>query len=191
MTTTRMGNTITVLNRLQAEGAIGRYAIAGAVAAFRHVAATVTDDLDLLVSLGDATTSGLVLLDPIYRRLKALGYSQFDREGLVIEGWPVQFLPVASALDEEALEQAEEVEIPTSEPGRSVLTRAIRAEHIVAKALGVGRAKDLIRVHQFIEERAVDLSVLKAVIDRHGLNEAWRLFCMRSNLTDPLSPTQQ
>jgi hypothetical protein len=37
MVTTRVGDTIAVLNRLEAEGTISSYAIAGAVAALRHL----------------------------------------------------------------------------------------------------------------------------------------------------------
>jgi hypothetical protein len=186
VTTTRMGDTLRVLNRLQTEGVIGIFAIAGAVAAFRHVEATLTEDLDLLVSLETAGGSGLVTIEPILARLRALGYSEFRLEGVVIEGWPVQFLPVASALDAEAVEQAEDVEIPTSEEGVAVPTRALRAEHVVATSLNVGRPKDFIRIHQYLDEKAVDLDALRTVLERHGLKEKWRAFCMRTGVTDPV-----
>jgi len=186
MTTTRMGDTVRVLNRLRAEGVIGPYAIAGAVAAFRHVEATLTEDLDLLVSLQAAGGSGLVSIAPILDRLRELGYAEFRMEGVVIEGWPVQFLPVASALDAEAVEQAEDVEIPTSLEGISEPTRALRAEHVVAKAVELGRSKDFIRIHQYLEENAVDIDALRAVLERHGLKDKWRSFCMRTGVTDPI-----
>lgn len=185
MTTTRMGDTIRVLNRLRAEGVIGQYAIAGAVAAFRHVEATLTEDLDLLVSLETAGGSGPVSIAPIVERLRELGYSELRKEGVVIEGWPVQFLPVANALDAEGIEQAEDVEIATSQEGVSERARALRAEHVVATSLSVGRPKDFIRIHQYLEEHAVERDVLRAVLVRHGLAE-WRAFCMRSGIVDPL-----
>jgi hypothetical protein len=40
-----------------------------------------------------------------------MGYTERSDVGYMIEGWPVQFLPVASALDEEALEKANELDI--------------------------------------------------------------------------------
>jgi hypothetical protein len=101
-----MGDTIRVVNRLHAEGVIRLYAIAGAVAAFRHVEATLTEDLDILVSMQASDRLGLLSPEPILTRLRELGYPEFKMEGIVIEGWPVQFLRVASALDAEAVEQA-------------------------------------------------------------------------------------
>jgi hypothetical protein len=181
-----MGDTVRVLNRLRAEGLIGPYAIAGAVAAFRHVEATLTEDLDLLVSLQAAAGSSLVSIEPILARLRALGYAEFRQEGVVIEGWPVQFLPVASALEAEALDQAENDEIPTSEAGVSEPTRALRAEHVVAIALDVGRPKDFIRIHQYLEENAVDLKALRRVLERHGFKDKWRAFCRQTGVADPV-----
>jgi hypothetical protein len=181
-----MGDTVRVLNRLRAEGVIGAYAIAGAVASFRHVEATLTEDLDLLVTLQAVGSSGLVTIQPILTRLGELGYSEFKDEGIVVEGWPVQFLPVASALDAEAVEQAEDVEIPTSVEGTSESTRALRAEYVVAKAVELGRSKDFIRISQYLDDDAVDLDALRAVLERHGLKDKWRSFCMRTGVTDLL-----
>lgn len=186
MTTTKLGDTLEVLNRLLSEGLIEAYAIAGAVAAFRHVAATLTEDLDLLVSLKTKGTSGLVTLQPLLDRLKALGYSDFRMEGLVIGDWPVQFLPVASDLDAEALEKAEDVQVPTSKEGISVHTRALRPEHVVAIALRLGRPKDFVRIHQYLEEQAVDIDALRGVLERNGLKERWKTFCKRTGARDPV-----
>ncbi len=180
-----MGDTILVLNRLQAEGTIGSYAITGAVAAFRYIEPMLTEDLDLIVSIPTAR-SGLAAVAPIFSRLKALGYAQFVREGLVIEGWPVQFLPVASDLDAEALTRAEEVAIPTGQPEVSVTTRSLRAEHVVATAVKLGRPKDYARIQQFLENEAIDLAALRDVIERHDMIERWRLFCFRTGLEDAL-----
>lgn len=187
MTTTRMGDTIRVLNRLRAEGVIGQYAIAGAVAAYRHVEATLTEGLDLLVSLKTVGGLGLAAIAPIVGRLRELGYAEFRNEGVVIEGWPVQFLPVASALDAEGVDQAEDVEVATNQEGVSERARALRAEHVVATSLSVGRPKDFIRIHQYLEENAVDRDVLRAVLKRHGLVDKWRTFCIKFGITAPLS----
>lgn len=187
MTTTRLGATIAVLNRLEAEGTIGRYAMAGAMAAFRHVSMTFTEDLDLLVAIPTAGSSGLLAVAPIFARLSALGYSEFSHEGVLVEGWPVQFLPVASDLDAEALEQAEPVEIPGPREGEQVATRSLRSEHLIAKAVSVGRPKDLVRIQQFLDEEAVDLAALRAVLERHGLLGRWGEFCRRMAIGDPLT----
>src|SRR5437660_8302869 len=98
--------TIEVVTKLAESGAIQRYAIAGAVAALNYIHPTLTEDLDILVSIThfEKRQSGLILLAPIEKALADMGYTERTDLGHMIEGWPVQFLPVASELDEEALE---------------------------------------------------------------------------------------
>jgi hypothetical protein len=50
------------------------------------------------------------------------------------------------------------------------------AEHLVAIALCTGRAKDHIRVLQFIKEKAVDQVILRTVLEKHGLLGKWEQF---------------
>ena len=183
-----MKQTLDVINKMEADGIIGRHAIAGAVAAYNYVEPTVTNNLGILVSfhgIPGEPQSGLIMLSPVVSYLKDKGYSEFRKEGLVIEGWPVQFLPVASDLDAEALACAEEIEIEINPAEGSVKTRVLRAEHVMATALRVDRPKDRIRMTQFLDEQVVDLGALCDVIDRHGLRNAWRTFCKRTGISDP------
>jgi hypothetical protein len=154
--------TIEVVTRLAEQGAIQRYAIAGAVAALNYIQPTLTEDPDILVSVShfEKRPSGLILLTPIEKALADMRYTERSDLGYVIDGWPVQFLPVASELDEEALEKAIEVEIdPTGDP--PLKARCQRAEHVVAIAVKLGRLKDLARVQAFLEQRAVDMVALR------------------------------
>jgi hypothetical protein len=173
-----MKPTLDIINKMETEGVIGPYAIAGAVAAYQYIEASVTEDLDILVSFS-AAKSGLISLGPLTAYLKKLGYTDFRREGIMIEGWAVQFIPVADDLDKEALEQAVEVEI------QSVRVRILRAEYLVAKALQLGRPKDQIRITQFLNEKVVGIDALCDVIKRHGLTTAWKEFCRRTKVDDP------
>src|SRR5882672_4643804 len=102
--------TIGVVVKLAEQRAIASYAIAGAVAAINYIQPTLTEDLDILISIDgfERRPSGLLLLGPIEKALADMGYSERTNLGHMIEGWPVQFLPVGSALDEEALERAVE-----------------------------------------------------------------------------------
>jgi hypothetical protein len=180
--------TLEVINRMEADGIVERYAIGGAVAAYNYVEPAVTEDLDILISFGrhhQRPKSGLITLGPLLSYLQQKGYSEFRKEGLFIEGWSVQFLPVSDDLDAEALAQAEEVAIEISSIEGSVKSRVLRPQHIVATALRTGRPKDRIRIVQFLEENAVDLAGLCDVIARHGLQEAWRRFCHRTGIADP------
>lgn len=183
-------NTIGVIIELAERGAIQRYAITGAVAALNYIEPSLTEDLDILVSIGhfEERPSGLILLGPIEKALAEIGYRERTDVGYMIGDWPVQFLPVSSELDEEALEQAVEVEIGA--PGEPSLTaRCLSAHHLVAIAVKLGRLKDLSRVDAFLRHGAVDVAVLKEVLQRHGLIGAWLNFCTRAGIEDPLGST--
>lgn len=178
--------TIEVITKLAEQGVIQQYAIAGAVAALNYIEPTLTEDLDILVSVADFEhKSGLILLAPIEKALADMGYHQRADVGISVEGWPVQFLPVASALDEEALERAIELEIDLTED-RPLKARCLRAEHVVAIAIKVGRLKDLARAQAFLEQKAVDLSALKDVLERHHLMDNWLRFCAKAGIENPL-----
>ena len=88
----------------------------------------------------------------------------------MIEGWPVQFLPPADALEEEALQEAVEVEL------EGTRTWVITAEHLAAIALKTGRAKDFARLLQCAEAGVLAAGKLNAILERHGLTEKWRQF---------------
>jgi hypothetical protein len=135
-------NTIEVVTRLAKIGAIERYAIAGAVAALNYIQPTLTEDLDILVSIThfEKRQSGLILLTPIEKALAEMGYTERTDVGYMVGSWPVQFLPVASELDEEALERAIELDVDlTGDP--PLKAQCLRAEHVVAIAVKVGRLK--------------------------------------------------
>ncbi len=183
-----MKNTFRVINKMVEDGVIGRYAVAGAVAALNYIEPTLTDDLDILFSIDEAPNqpgSGLVTLEPVFDYLRKAGYAEFKNEGIVIEGWPVQFLPVASDLDAESLAEAMEIEIEAGSGAPPVRVRTLRAEHVVATALRIDRPKDRIRISQFLAEDAVDLAALRAVLDRHGMRGAWSKFCAQIGIADP------
>lgn len=186
---TGMKNTFQVINRMVEDGVIGSYAIGGAVAALNYIEPTLTQDLDVLISIDDPRDqprSGLVTLEPLFAYLRKAGYEEFKKGGIVVEGWPVQFLPVANDLDSESLGAAVEIEIEAGRAAPPIRVRTLRAEHVVATALRVGRPKDRIRIGQFLAEDAVDLVALRDVLDRHDLRKAWSKFCAETGIRDPL-----
>lgn len=186
-----MMQTLEVLNAMVADGVIGTYAIGGAVAAYNYIEATATDDLDILVSFDGSefsTQSGLVTLGPIVGYLAGKGYADWREEGIVIEGWPVQFLPVADDLDAEALDRAERIELEIDPSRGAVSTRVLTPEYVVATALRVGRPKDRVRITQFLEEDAVDLDALCGVLARHGLSQKWNELCTAAGIENPCVP---
>jgi hypothetical protein len=178
---------IEVVTKLAEKEVVSSYAIAGAVAALNYIQPTLTEDLDILISIDgfEKHASGLLLLGPIDKALADMGYTTRTNLGYEVEGWPVQFLPAGSPLDEEALEQAVEVDL-TGEGETPLKARSLTAEHVVAVALKVGRLKDLARVQSFLHQKAVDLGRLKNILERHSLMGAWKSFCIKAGISDPL-----
>jgi hypothetical protein len=164
-----MKTTLEAINQMQAEGVIEQYAIGGAVAATFYLAPAATVDLDIFVAFGRTSESLLVSLSPIYEFLKLRG-GRIQDEYIVVGDWPVQFLLPSNALEQEALTRA----VSTNVEGAP--TRVLSAEHLVAIALNTGRAKDLSRILQFLEQGAVDRKKLKEIVERHTLSAKWAQF---------------
>jgi len=161
--------TLEVIHRMQADGVVGKYAIGGAVGATFYLEPSATLDIDVFVALQKPAGSALLTLAPLYEYLASRGY-RAEKEHVAIEGWPVQFLPCADALDEEALQQAVETDV------EGVRTWVIRAEHLAAIALRTGRAKDFARILQFVESGTLDANRLEGILQRHGLHGKWAKF---------------
>src|SRR5271165_913760 len=90
--------TLESINRMQADGIIGKYAIGGAVGATLYLEPAATMDLDIFVTLPTVSGGSLLSLAPIYEYLKLRGSKVVD-EYIEIGGWPVQFLPPSNDLE--------------------------------------------------------------------------------------------
>src|SRR5687768_8798056 len=145
-----------------ADGVIENYAVGGAVGAMFYVEPFSTKDLDVFVPTHGQLISEL----PEFEYLKSLGYTEFESEGIVVEGWPVQFLPTTTALEQEAYDNAQLIDV------EGIPVRVARPEHLFAIMLKVGREKDIARIAMFLSQEAVQLSALEEVISRHEIGRA-------------------
>ena len=161
-----MEKTLQILNALEQDGLLVRYAIGGAMGATFYTEPVLTFDLDIFVVLPQ-TAGGLLTLAPLYDALRARGYAE-EGECVNIEGIPVQFLPAYNALLEEALAEARET-LYVNTP-----TRVLRAEHLAAIAVQTGRDKDRQRVRLLLEQAPLDREYLAAVLVRHNLEARWK-----------------
>lgn len=141
--------------------------MAGAIGAMFYVEPFSTEDIDAFVLMPE---NQVVLESPGLDYLKARGYTEWRKEGIVIEGWPVQIMPVANSLEREAYLNAQERDVE----GTSV--RVVLPEHLVAIMLKVGRLKDLARVEMFLSQKEVDVDALEDILKRHGLMDRWDQF---------------
>jgi hypothetical protein len=163
-----MERTIQVLNDLEREGVIARYAIGGAVGAIFYMEPFLTFDLDVFIHLPQST-GGLLTLTPIYEALRRRGCEE-EGEGVNIEGIPVQFLPAHGPLLEEALAEARETRYENTP------TRVLRPEHLAAIMVQTARDKDRQRFATFIQQAPMDHPHLEEVLRHHGLTarfEEW------------------
>jgi len=161
--------TIAAINQMQADGVIDRYAIGGAVGATFYLEPVATLDVDVFITFQPEAGSLIASPQRIFDYLKARG-GKMEGEYIVIAGWPVQFLPAATPLVEEALAQAIARDVA------GMQTRVFTAEHLAAIALQTGRAKDKARLLQFMETGALDAARFQDIISRNGLVEAWKRF---------------
>ena len=159
-----MKQVFTLLNEMVHDGALENYAVAGAIGAMFYVEPFSTQDIDVLVI---TPADRLVIELPGLDYLKARGYTEFRNEGIVIDDWPVQFLPATTQLEREAYLNAEISNLD------EVPVRVVLAEHLVAIMLSVGRPKDLARIEMFLSQNAVKIEALEDLIQRHGLAEKW------------------
>lgn len=161
-----MDRTLQVLNELERDGVLSRYAIGGAMGATFYIEPLLTFDLDIFVLLPEAK-GGLLTLTPLYEALRAKGYTE-EGECVVIEGVPVQFLPTYNPLLEEALREARDMSY------QATSTRVLRVEHLLAICLQTGRAKDRERVRILREQATLDDEYLTALLRRHQLEGRWK-----------------
>jgi len=156
---------IGVLNTMVSDGIVSGYVIGGAMGALFYTEPFETNDLDIFVAFPEDKL--IVTLDPIYDYLKAKGYV-VDKEHIIIEGIPVQILPIYDELVSEAAVTA----LPKKVGQEGV--RVMRPEHLLAIMTKLSRPKDRIRVHILLGQATIDTSQLRAILSKYGLTEKWR-----------------
>lgn len=157
------------LNDLQHRGVIGLHAIGGAFAFIFYAEPITTRDLDVFTELPES--GGLIVLDKLYDELHRLGYEP-DGDAVLIEGFPVQFLPAPTPLVREAVAEARTVEVGKQK------ARVFTAEHAVAVALQTNRATDRLKIEHLLESgrEPLDEKRLRTILKAHGLEERWNRF---------------
>ena len=161
--------TIRVLDVMVKKGIIDRYAIGGATALLFYMEPTLTFDLDVFIFLTNQSSSSFADLSPIYEYCRKNGYIS-KQEHIMIENVAVQFIPAYNSLVEEALIKAKPKKFGT------VSVRVFGLEYLMAIMLQTGRAKDWARVIQAKEETDFDEKLLKKLVQKNGLENAWHKF---------------
>lgn len=163
-----MEKVIKVIEEIKKAGLIGKFAIGGGIATIFYVEPILTYDLDAFF-IPVKETKGLITLSPIYYYLKKRGYN-VDKEHIIIEGIPVQFIPVYNELVKEAVEDAIDMKY------KEMKVRIIKAEYLVAIMLQAFRPKDKERIIKLMDEVKINMKYLKEILRRYRLSEKFEHF---------------
>jgi hypothetical protein len=142
------------------------FSIGGGIAALYYIEPLLTYDLDIFfIPIEDS----IDVLKPVYRYLKEKGFKA-KKEHVLIEGVPVQFIPVYNDLVKEAVQNSIEVKY-----GR-IKTRILGLEYLIAVMLQTYRPKDRERLVKVFEVAKIDLRLLKKVLKKYGLHDKYDRF---------------
>jgi hypothetical protein len=154
-----MEKALQVIEEMTRLGIIKAYAIGGGIAATYYIEPVLTYDLDVFFL---PVKEGLDELVPIYEFARSRAYPE-QAEALLVEGFPVQFIPADNDLVREAVAAAATLKYRDTE------AKVVKAEYLVAIALQTGRAKDRERVVRLLDGGAIDRTALARVLKKHGL----------------------
>lgn len=167
MNTANFEKVIAVLQKMQTDSIIEKYAIGGAFAATLYDEPISTIDLDIFFFLTEKSSSPILSLTAVYDFAKSNGFS-FDHEFINIYGWLVQFVEAShndlwsEAIENAIVMKAGDFEVPV-----------IDREHLIAMWLFAGRAKDFQKIALFYEAGILDEPKLFDILNRHDLMTKW------------------
>ena len=162
-----MEQTIAVLNQMKEDGVILNYALGGAVAALFYMEPIETHDLDVFISLPPKEDAPLLSLRDVYEHLSGKGYVP-GKEDILVEGVPVQFLVASTALVEEAITSASEMQYGAQK------VPIMTPEYLAAIMVQLNRPKDRVRLALFLDQVSLDIQHLGKILKEHGLEKKWK-----------------
>ena len=161
-----MEKAIRVIEEITRRGIIRAYAIGGGIAATYYIEPVLTYDLDIFFI---PAKEGLDVLAPIYDFAKKRGF-EARAEAILIEGFPVQFIPAYNDLIRDAVKNAAILKY------RGVEAKVVKVEYLIAIALQTGRAKDKERMIRLLDEAVIDRGVLAGILESSGLAGRFKKF---------------
>lgn len=171
---TKMDKALDVINRLERSGVMKRYAIGGQAAVYFHTESMLlTYDLDVFVMPLAGHGSPALTVSPLYDHLKRKGY-RARHQHVLIQGVPTQFIPAYNALVEEAVTRA------MARTCGNVRTRILRAEHLLAIMLQMGRPRASIPMRLLLKEGAINRDDMADLVNRYALRREWQALLKRA-----------
>jgi hypothetical protein len=158
--------TLKIIRELKEKKVLEDFSIGGGIAALYYIEPLLTYDLDIFFI---PIKESIDVLAPLYRYLKEKGFKA-KKEHILIEGVPVQFIPVYNELVKEAVQHSVEVKY-----GR-IKTKILGLEYLIADMLQTYRPKDRERLVKIFEEAKIDLKILNKILKKYGLYDKYFQF---------------
>lgn len=156
-----------VISKMHEEGVLKEYAIGGAIATIYYTEPFATNDVDIFFIPPEE--EGLLVLTPFYEFCTKRGYKT-DKEYILIDDTPIQFLPAATALEKEAVQHAVPVRY------KNIQVKILRPEYLIAIFLQVFRLKDREKIVRLLEQTEIDKKLLSDILAKQGLKEKFENF---------------
>ena len=161
-----MEKTLKIIKEIKEKKVFKDFSIGGGIAALYYTEPILTYDLDIFFI---PIEESIDILAPIYRYLKEKGFKT-KGEHVLIEGVPVQFIPVYNDLVKEAVQNSNEVKYG------KIKTKVLGLEYLTAVMLQTYRPKDRERLVKTFEEAKIDLKLLKTILKKYGLYDKYVQF---------------
>lgn len=163
-----MEKTIKIINQMRDEQVFSSYAICGGIAALFYIEPVTTFDLDVFIIIpGD--TGAIVSLSSIYSWLGVQGY-KYDKEQVVIEGVPVQFIPVYNSLINDAVQNSIQKQYGSTNAW------VVSAEYLMAIMVQTYRPRDRDRLVRFLDETKINEAIFSEILEKYNLKNAFKEF---------------
>lgn len=144
------------------DGTLKDYALGGAMATIYYTEPFVTKDIDIFFIPPEKDK--IILLTPFYDFLLKKGYKTY-KEYIMIGDIPIQFIPTATELEKEAVENAVYIKY------KNIGVKILRPEYLVAIFLEVFRAKDRDKLIKLLDQAKIDKILLKNILARYNLDK--------------------
>ncbi len=148
------------LNELKAKEIIQDYAIGGGLAIIHHNVQYASQDLDVFAIV--VSEDSFSMLQPIYKYFRDRGHKEKGAH-IWIGDIPIQIFPNVSPLHNNAVEEADKIEVG------GIPTKVIGVEHLIALSLIPFRPTDKWRIGQLLAE--ADRGRLNKILGRFNNEE--------------------
>jgi hypothetical protein len=157
-----------VINEMSKKGILTDYAICGAVATIYYTEPFDTYDVDIFFIPPEKEK--MIILTPFYDWLLKEKKYKAHKEYILIGETPVQFVPTATFLEEEAVKNAVEVVY------KEMKLKILRPEYLIAVFLKVYRLKDKVKIKKLLDETEINRNLLMEILTKYNLKEKFQDF---------------